>query len=152
MTFENTGFNNRMYKEIIDKLKARHQLCIAHLYRMIGNDLYKILRRKNVSYRDKLKFRTYNDYIAIERLERLLDNFEDIPRILQIYIQKKILPDFERLTVFMRDGLISRTSNPVENYHRQTDPEEIKKKYKTFRGILSYLERKENGLLDCEAW
>jgi hypothetical protein len=58
------------------------------------------------------------------------------------YIRKKPLPDFERLTLFMRDGLVSRTTNPVENYYRQTDPEQIKDTYKTVQGILSYLARK----------
>jgi hypothetical protein len=48
----------------------------------------------------------------------------------------------ERLTLFMRDGSVSRTTNPVENYYRQTDPEQIKDKYKTDQGILSYLARK----------
>jgi len=52
------------------------------------------------------------------------------------------LPDFERLTLFMRDGLVSRTTNSIENYYRQTNPEQIKNKYKTDQGILSYLARK----------
>jgi hypothetical protein len=71
--------------------------------------------------------------IAIERLESLLDKYDDVPRVLQAYIRKEILPDLWRLTQFMRDPYISRifTTNPVENYYSQTDPEEIKKRYKT---------------------
>ena len=75
-------------------------------------------------------------------MERLLDEYDDIPRVLRGYIRKKILPDFERLTLFMRDGLVSRTTNPLENYYRQTDPDQIKKKYKASQGMLSYLARK----------
>ncbi|MDO9044391.1 MAG: transposase, partial [Methanobacteriaceae archaeon] len=37
---------------------------------------------------------------------------------------------------------IPRTSNTVENYYRQTEPEQIKKKYKTITGILTYLHHK----------
>ena len=72
-------------------------------------------------------------------MESLFDKYDDVPRVLQGYIQKKILPDFERLTQFMRDPFVSRTTNPVENYYRQTDPEQIKKRYKTIEGILSCL-------------
>ena len=148
-----TTDHNMIYKGIIDRLGANHQLCIFHLFKMIGDDLNKIIRYKNLSNMDKINlllhfteikeiFRTYDYNIAIKRLETLLDRFNDVPPVLQRYIRKKILPDFGRLTAFMRDGLISRTSNPVENYYRQTDPEAIKKKYRTVRGILSYLERK----------
>jgi hypothetical protein len=42
----------------------------------------------------------------------------------------------------MRDGLVSKTANPVENYYRQTDPESTRKKYRTSRGVLSYLAQK----------
>jgi hypothetical protein len=76
--------------------------------------------------------------ITIERLESLLDEYDGAPRVLQGYIRKKILPDFERLPKFMRDPFVSKTTNPVENYYRQTDPEQIKKRYKMC-GILSYL-------------
>jgi len=46
---------------------------------------------------------------------------------------------FDRLIAFMQDGLIARTSNQCEKYYRQTDPGEIKHKYRTSRGILAYL-------------
>lgn len=151
--FAITTDHRREYKTIIDNLGAVHQLCIFHLSKMIGGDVYAVLRSKKASYRDKIKlclyftdikniFRTYDENVAIERLEKLLDEYDDIPRVLRGYIQKKILPDFERLTLFMRDGFVSKTTNPVENYYRQTDPDQIKKKYKTSQGMLSYLARK----------
>jgi hypothetical protein len=42
----------------------------------------------------------------------------------------------------MKDHKIPRTTNQVENYYRQTEPEQIKTKYKTNKEILSYLHRK----------
>ena len=119
---------------------------------MMWTDVNDALKSKRASYQDKIKlclyfteikniFRTYDVHIAHERLERLLAEYDDTPRVLRRYIQKKILPDFERLTLFLREGLVSRTTNPVENYYRQTDPEQIKDKYKTDQGILSYLAR-----------
>ena len=151
--FAITTDHRREYKTIIDNLGEVHQLCIFHLSKMIGEDVYAVLRSKKASYRDKIKlclyftdikniFRTYDENVAIERLEKLLDEYDDIPRVLREYIRKKILTDFERLTLFMRDGFVSKTTNPVENYYRQTDPDQIKKKYKTSQGMLSYLARK----------
>ena len=65
----------------------------------------------------------------MERLERLLDEYDGIPLLLQGYIQKKIPPDFERFTQFMRDLSISITTNPVENYsssdRSKSDKEEV---------------------------
>ena len=90
-----------------------------------------------VFYRDKGDIQDLTiEYIAMERLERLLDKYDDVSPLLQGYIRKKTLPDFERLTHFMRNLSISRTTNPVES---QTDPDQIKKRYKTVWGILSYL-------------
>jgi len=70
--------------------------------------VYYFLRHKNVSYRDKIKlwlnfteikevFRIYDENIALKRLKRLLDNFDDILAVLQKLIAKKILPDFNLL-------------------------------------------------------
>jgi transposase-like protein len=151
--FAITTDHRREYKTIIDNLGAVHQLCLFHLSKMIGEEVYAVLRSKKASYRDKIKlcfyftdikniFRTYDENVAIERLEKLLDEYDDVPRVLQGYIRKKILPDFERLTLFMRDGFVSKTTNPVENYYRQTDPDQIKKKFKTSQGMLSYLAKK----------
>ena len=143
----------RRYKRIMDKLGVKHQLCIFHLFKMIGNSVYKILKSKKVTRQEKISlclyftelkniFRTYNEETAIQRLETLLEKFNDIPKVLQQYLTKKILPDFQRLTHFMRSPFIERTSNKVENYYRQTDPNQIKKIYKTITGILSYLNQK----------
>jgi hypothetical protein len=137
----------------VDDLGAQHQLCIFHLFKLLGADVYAVLKSNRASYRDKIKlclyfteiknvFRTYDLRVAQERFETLLDEYDDIPVVLRRSIRKKLLPDFERLTLFMRDGFVSRTTNPVENYYRQTDPEQIKDKYKTAQGILSYLARK----------
>lgn len=143
----------REYKKIMDELKVKHQLCIFHLFKMIGNKLYKTLKSKKTPKRSKINiclyftyiketFRTYNEKTAEKRLKNLLDKFKNIPYVLRQFIENKIIPDFQRLTHFMRDPMIQRTSNSVENYYRQTDPEQIKTRYKTNNGILSYLNQK----------
>jgi len=55
---------------------------------------------------------------------------------------KKVIPDFQRLTQFMRNPMIARTTSSNENHYRQTDPKQIKKIYKTTTGIPSYLSPK----------
>lgn len=105
---------------------AAHQVCIFHLFNMIGDRVYAALQSKRYSYRDKIKlciyftaiksvFRTVDLQITQERLERLLDDYWNIPRCLRGFITGKILPDVKPLTLFMQDGLVSKTTNPVEN-------------------------------------
>lgn len=104
----------------------------------------KLLKSKNVPKREKITLclhftdiknilRTHNEKTSINRLKTLLDKFKDIPKVLQQYLTKKILPDFQRLTHFMRNPFIQQTSNKVENYYKQTDPNQIKKIYKTIK-------------------
>ncbi|MBM4241492.1 MAG: ISNCY family transposase [Euryarchaeota archaeon] len=152
------------YKTITDSFRVIHQQCIFHLYKMIGVSVYKILKDKTIPRQVKIRlvlyfteikniFRTFNEKTAIKRLETLLEKFDDIPKVLQGFIIKKIIPDFQRLTQFlrlfvaslkiydfqfMRHPYISRTSNPDENYYRQTDPEQVKRKYKKPEGFLNY--------------
>jgi hypothetical protein len=100
-----TTDHKREYKGILDELGAAHQLCLFHLFKLIGDDVYAVLQSKEVSYREKIKwclyftaiknvFRTDDLQVAQERLERLLDDYDNIPRGLRGYITGKILPDF----------------------------------------------------------
>lgn len=61
----------------------------------------------------RIKKKTYsahtNEETAIKRLEALLEKFDDISKVLQRYLTKKILFDFQRLTHFMR-GPFYRTN------------------------------------------
>lgn len=143
----------REYKKIMDELNVKHQLCIFHLFKMLGNKIYKLLKSKKMSDREKIEiclyftdikeiFRTYDEKDAIKKLEEILIKYRKLPYAIQKMIDKKIIPDFERLTQFMKDPNIQRTSNTVENYYRQTDPEQIKKRYKTKIGIINYLNLK----------
>ncbi len=142
-----------LYKNIMDHIGVKHQLCIFHLFKMIGDKIYKQLRSKKLTNREKISlclyftdikniFRTYDLKTSNKRLKKLLNDFDRIPSVLQRFIKQKILPDYKRLTNFMENTKIPRTSNTVENYYRQTEPEQIKKKYKTKQGILTYLHYK----------
>src|ERR1039457_1236351 len=141
------------YKNIMDELNVKHQLCIFHFYKMIGDKLYKLLRSKKTSDDEKTKLNKYfkeirkifdtNNYkTATKDLKELLKCFDDIPQVLQRFITKNILPNLNRLTQFMYNPKIARTSNYIENYYRQTLPKAHKKKYKTINGLINYLKLK----------
>ncbi len=145
-----TTDHRRDYKSIMDELKINHQLCIFHLYKMIGKEISPKLNSKFISAHDKIRlcilfteikeiFRTFNINIAIDRLNELLKKANEIPRVFNKFIQK-IDDDFERLTLFMIDGFVSRTTNPIENYYRTTMPDSLKRIFKTTHGALKYLD------------
>ncbi len=147
------------YKNIMDELKVKHQLCIFHLYKMIGDKLYTLLRSKKVSEDEKTLLKLYykeireifntTDYkTSSNLLDELLSNLDDIPIFLRRFIIKKILPNLNRLTQFMHDPNIARTSNIIENYYRQTLPKAIKRIFKTPEGLNTYRElRKTNWII-----
>jgi transposase-like protein len=141
------------YKNMMDELKVKHQLCIFHFYKMIGDKLYTLLRSKKVSSDEKIRLKLYykeireifdttNYETSLNLLDKLISNLDDIPPFLRRFILKKILPNFNRLTQSMRDNKIARTSNKIENYYRQTLPKAYKRKYKTIKGLINYLKLK----------
>jgi len=117
---------------------------------MIGKEISPKLNSKLISNSNKIRlcilfteikeiFRTFNINIAIYRLNGLLKKTNDVPRVINKFMQK-IENDFERLTLFMRDGFVSRTTNPIENYYRTTMPDSLKRIFKTPHGALKYLD------------
>jgi len=141
------------YIGITDELGVIHQQCIFHLLKMIKKEIYPILKSEKVSNKEKMELRyyfheirhifdTYVEEIAIQRLERLLPKFNQIPKVLQKFIKEKIVPDFQRLTQYTRNPNIPRTTNCNENYYRQTLPDELKRIFKTPNGISNHLQRK----------
>jgi transposase-like protein len=153
-----TTDHRREYKSIMDELKINHQLCIFHLFKMIGKKIFPKLRSKFISNTNKIRlciifteikeiFRTFDLNIAINRLNILLEKSNEVPRVLNKFISK-IKDDFERLTLFMRDGFVSRTTNPIENYYRTTLPDYLKRIFKTPHGALKFLDIRKNYWLD----
>ena len=77
---------------------------------------------------------------AIEQFKQYLQNYRAIPVVLKDFIRKHIIMHFHRYVEHLDDENIEKTSNKVENYYRQTNPEKIKKLYKTKNGILTFLD------------
>ena len=91
---------------------------------------------------DELKncFRQNSSKEAIEKFKNYLKNYHSIPEVLRQFIHKHVLNHFKRYIEYLDDENIEKTSNKVENYYRQTNPEKIKKIYKTKTGILTFLD------------
>ena len=85
-------------------------------------------------------FRQNSKQEAIEQFKQYLQNYRAIPVVLKDFIRKHIIMHFHRYVEHLDDENIEKTSNKVENYYRQTNPEKIKKLYKTKKGILTFLD------------
>ena len=85
-------------------------------------------------------FRQNSKQEAINQFKQYLQNYRAIPVVLKDFIRKHIIMHFHRYVEHLDDENIEKTSNKVENYYRQTNPEKIKKLYKTKNGILTFLD------------
>ncbi len=140
-----------MYRNVADEIGVKHQLCTFHLFQTINHKLKVYCRRKKINgnKRDyiyenaqELKncFRQNSKQEAIEQFKQYLQNYRAIPVVLKDFIRKHIINHFHRYVEHLDDENIEKTSNKVENYYRQTNPEIIKKLYKTKKGILTFLD------------
>ena len=139
-----------MYRNIFDDLNIKQQLCIIHLRRTIYTKLKHYKRKNNLSekeneqmYKNAKKFieifHETNYFIAKQKYERYINKFNEIPPVLQQFMQKHAINFIERYLLYLKNPKIEKTSNKLDNYYRNTDPEIIKTRYKTRKGILSYL-------------
>ena len=140
-----------MYRNVADEIGVKHQLCTFHLFQTINNKLKVHCRRNKINGKardyiyenaQELKncFRQNSKQEAIEQFKQYLQNYRAIPVVLKDFIRKHIINHFHRYVEHLDDENIEKTSNKVENYYRQTNPEIIKKLYKTKQGILTFLD------------
>ena len=81
--------------------------------------------------------KSYN--LAKEKFEQYINKYDEIPEVLQQFIEKHIINFIDRYLLYLKDSKIEKTSNKLDNYYRNRNPIIIKKRYKTRNGILSYL-------------
>ena len=140
-----------MYRNVADEIGVKHQLCIFHLFQTINHKIKVYCRQNKINGKEKyhiyenaekLKncFRQNSKKEAIEKFKQYLQNYNAIPVVLKDFIRKHIINHFHRYVEHLDDSEIEKTSNKVENYYRQTNPEKIKKLYKTKNGILTFLD------------
>ncbi len=138
------------YRNIMDKLKIKHQLCTFHVKKEI-NTWIKKYRRKNKHNKDELnQITNYKNQIfeiidsqnynnAKKLFNKLKQEINNIPNVFKKIITKKFLVHFHRFINYLKDPNISKTSNKIENYFRTTLPKAIKRIFKTIQGLQEYL-------------
>ena len=140
-----------MYCNVTDEIKVKHQLCTFHIFKTINHKLKVHCRRNKINRKEidniyenaqELKncFRQNSKQEAINKFKQYLQNYRTIPLVLKDFIIKYTINHFHRYVEHLDDEKIEKTSNKVENYYRQTNPEIIKKLYKTKNGILTFLD------------
>lgn len=140
-----------MYRNVADELGVKHQLCTFHLFKTINHKIKTYCRRNKINVKEKERiyknadelkncFRQNTSKEAIEKFKNYLKNYHSIPEVLRQFIHKHVLNHFKRYIEYLDDENIEKTSNKVENYYRQTNPEKIKRIYKTKTGILTFLD------------
>ncbi len=68
-------------------------------------------------------FRQNSKQEAIEQFKQYLQNYRAIPVVLKDFIRKHTINHFHRYVEHLDNENIEKTSNKVENYYRQTNPE-----------------------------
>ena len=76
--------------------------------------------------------------IQQKKFKQYINKYEEILEVLQQFMEKHVINFIDRYLLYLKDSKIEKTSNKLDNYYRNTDPEIIKK-YKTRNGILSQL-------------
>ena len=123
-----------MYRNVADEIGVKHQLCTFHLFQTINHKLKVHCRRNKINGKARdyiyenakeLKncFRQNSKQEAIEQFKQYLQNYRAIPVVLKDFIRKHIINHFHRYVEHLDNENIEKTSNKVENYYRQTNPE-----------------------------
>lgn len=139
-----------MYRNITDELDVKHQLCLIHLNREINKKIKDYVRKNKLNEEDKKQiYNSTKEYKEMffaktpEEAKKIYNEYmtgiKEIPEPLKQFTDKHVKNHFQRYLEHHYDENIDRTTNKIENYYRQTDPEKIKKNYKTKTGILSFL-------------
>jgi transposase-like protein len=140
----------KMYRKLMTEIGFKHQLCIFHLLQNLNKKHKKFLKSKKVSSDEKIKsciymselkeiFHSWTMDEAKNKLKQIIKILNSLPEFLREIINKKIIPDFDKLTMFLEDRLIHKTSNCCERYFSKTLPKQNKKRFKSNKGVLSYL-------------
>ncbi len=120
----------------MDDLNIKQQLCIIHLIRTIYTKLKRYKRRTQLTEEELKKiyanayefikiFHETNYYDAKQKYEEYINRYEEIPEVLQQFMEKHVINFIDRYLLYLKDPQIKKTSNKLDNYYRNTDPEII---------------------------
>ena len=142
------------YPQIIEKLGFKHQLCIFHAKKSLNKQLKVFKDKFHLSEEEfeeghqQLKsiknLFDLDDYDEAEKeLQSLIFRKNEFhPAIYEIII-KSISPRYKRFIHYLKDKRIEKTSNKIENAFQKTMPKSRKRTFKTKRGVLKRIYRRD---------
>jgi transposase-like protein len=147
-----TTDDRTLYRPVMEKIGCIHQLCAFHYLRNVRKEASWYFEKKSLSEREKMDlalcvslmheiFRSSTFEEAQERLYEVYNMVDSVPSRIKKQI-KKLIEDFPLYTAYLDDPRIKKTTSKVEEYYRQTDPQKIKKQYKTRKGLEQALHQK----------
>lgn len=145
---------DKKYASIISKLGFKHQLCIFHTKKSLNKQLNDTAKRFKLSNEEYEVCKTQlneiknlfdlEDYNKVEKeLKSLIYRKNEFHKVVYEIIRKTIVPRYKSFIYHLKDSKIERTSNKIENAFQKTMPKSRKKTFKTVRGILKRIYRRD---------
>ena len=145
---------DKKYASIIPKLGFKHQLCIFHTKKSLNKQLKTFKDKNRISdeeYQEchkQLKMIKYlfdlNDYNEFKNeVQSLIYRKDDFHPVIYKIIRKFIFPRYKSFIYHLKDKKIEKTSNKIENAFQKTMPKSRKRTFKTKRGVLKRIYRRD---------
>jgi hypothetical protein len=138
------------YAEIVeDDLGAFHHRCHYHFLKngekKLRNKVFQSVRYSDaeklhaaiVWSEFKSVFAAPSYAVAFRRFEAVLDKIEHLPPVIRKYV-KEVMKNFDKFAIHLRDEWVPSTSNNVERYFSHTKPTQVKRRFRTRKGVQSF--------------
>lgn len=145
---------DKKYALIISKLGFKHQLCIFHIKKSLNKQLKDYAKRYGLSEEELEECKNQlqmiknlfdlEDYDEAEKgLQSLIYRKNEFHKVIYEIIRKSIVPRYKSFIYHLKDKRIERTSNKIENAFQKTMPKSRKRTFKTVRGLLKRIYRRD---------
>ena len=142
------------YSQIITKLGFKHQLCIFHTKKSLNKQLKTFKDKNRISdeeyqechkqlkiIKDLFDLNNYNEFK--NEVQSLIYRKDDFHPVIYKIIRKSITPRYKSFIYHLKDKRIEKTSNKIENAFQKTMPKSRKRTFKTKRGVLKRIYRRD---------
>ena len=145
---------DKKYASIIPKLGFKHQLCIFHTKKSLNKQLKTFKDKNRISdeeyqechkqlkiIKDLFDLNNYNEFK--NEVQSLIYRKDDFHPVIYKIIRKSITPRYKNFIYHLKDKRIEKTSNKIENAFQKTMPKSRKRTFKTKRGVLKRIYRRD---------
>lgn len=139
------------YAEIVeDHLDAFHHRCHYHFLKngekKLRKKIFQSVRYSNakklhaaiVWSEFKSVFAAPSYAAALRRFEAVLDKIEHLPPAVRTYVEE-VMENFDKFAIHLRDEWVPSTSNNAERYFSHTKSAQVKRRFRTYEGVQSFL-------------